>query len=142
MREFRVARKEAQEYYELPAYAGLTAAEGEVARPILDITRTLVSNNRARDYRHALAMLTEMDYITEADARLAVMATKGGSSPERKQYRLTHPTFAKFYLDDIETLAGNELPALNAFPDAPKRTRQTASRVGLREVKRTVRRSA
>jgi len=137
MVEFRAARKEAQEYHNLPMYQGMTSEEADIAKPILDITRSLVSNKRAADYKHALRLLMQLDYITEEQARLAIRATRAGTSQERKEFKMTHPLYAKYYNDDISEINGMALPELGAFPERKTAGRRT-SKVGVRDVRRSV----
>jgi hypothetical protein len=86
----------------MPAYRAMTTADARKASDTLRLASGLVQAGQARDQRQAFSML--MAYDSEG-VMLARRASKAGSNPERKRFRLEHPLFAKFYTDAAELAA-------------------------------------
>jgi hypothetical protein len=111
MRRLREARKQAREYFRIPAYAGMTVEEAERIQEILAITGDMVTNRQVPGYRAGLAALLERGLITEDEVRKAILAQRMGTNPERRAFALEHPEFAQFYRGFDESLG-----ALGSFP--------------------------
>lgn len=104
MQSLRVARKQAQEYYQIPAFRGLSLEEGDRASAVIAQAKALTSAGQAPTARVAYGMLMESGDATEEDVRLAIIASRAGSNIERKQYRVSHPEFARFYYNAADDL--------------------------------------
>jgi len=97
VRELREARKLAAEYYQIPAYRGMSVEEAEQASAVLNIANDLVAFGQARD-RHAALMILRRA-MDPAVFRLAYRAQIVGSNPARERFRHRNPLFAKYYSD-------------------------------------------
>lgn len=96
LREYREARALAKEYYAIPAYRGMSAADAQKANDVLSAANDMVSLGQARNRDHAFALLMRQDPQAVILARRAVRA---GPNPARKRWRTDprHKVFAKFY---------------------------------------------
>jgi hypothetical protein len=97
--EYRRARAQAKEYYQIPAFKGLTKEQSEKASEVLSMANSYVSVGAAPGRKQALQMLVDKGIISAQEANLALVAAKNGANPERKAFRVSHPEFAKFYSD-------------------------------------------
>ncbi len=96
MREYREARRQADEYYSIPAYRGMSLEDSREAGAILAAASDMVRFGQARSRDHALRLLSESD--PEA-VRLARRAARVGANPVRKGWRRdpAHAAFGRFY---------------------------------------------
>ena len=118
MRDFRLAQDEANQFYALPRYKGLSAADGERAGEILDLVRRLTANDQAANTAVALRYLQDAGAITLDDRRLALRASRLGTSKERQEFKRTHPLFARFYGDAVLSVNGVDAPEIGSQPDS------------------------
>jgi len=101
LRKFREAKAQAAQYYEIPAYVGMTTEESDRATDVISRAQALSSNGYASSRKAALAQLVQRGEITQQDMALAVRAAKVGPNPARKRFR-TDPgneAFRTFYQD-------------------------------------------
>ncbi|GIW17444.1 MAG: hypothetical protein KatS3mg064_0601 [Tepidiforma sp.] len=94
LREFREAQKLAKEYYQIPAYRGMSLEDAQRASEVLQVAQGLVRAGQARDTNRALAMMTASD---PEGVVLARRALRRGANPARRRFRLEHPEFGRFY---------------------------------------------
>jgi len=105
---YRKARKLANEFYDIPAYRGLSVEESEAASGAMAMASGLVSNGAARSRNHAYILLMEQGLLDEDAVLSAKLAVRAGSNPERKAFRAANPAFGRFYsatplFDQFET---------------------------------------
>lgn len=101
LREYREAQKLAKKYYDIPAYRGMTLKDSRRAGEILKLAQGMVQSGEARNTKHALALLTAYD---AEGVTLARRATRLGSNPQRRQFRLANPLFGRFYTNAASVL--------------------------------------
>lgn len=96
LRQLREARKLASQYYDIPAFRGMSVEDAEVARRIIQQATDMVAFGFARDRQHALGLLGAE---TPQGVRLARIALLRGPNPLRRQFRRDprNRLFAKFY---------------------------------------------
>lgn len=96
LREFREARKQAQAYYDIPAYIGMSKAESARASRVLQQANEMVSFGQALNRQHAFVLLIQDD---PEGVILAMRAAAGGSNIQRQLFRQDprNAAFAKFY---------------------------------------------
>ena len=99
LRKFRKAQKEAQQYYALPAYRGMTKEQADKANEVLTQANGMVSSKVAVSRAGALAQLIKAGKITAEDAALANRAARVGTNPERQKFKMEHELFRTFYSD-------------------------------------------
>src|SRR5690606_18364343 len=99
MQEFRRAQQQAREYYQIPAYRGMTIEDSRRATEVLNLVNAYVAAGEAANRRHAYQLVVARGLVTEEDVRLAIEAVKRGTNPERKKFRAEHAEFRKFYTD-------------------------------------------
>lgn len=92
LQRLRNAQKEAQQYYDIPPYAGLTLDQGNRAQRILSMAQGYAGGTLA-----ALSQLVSQGTITADDANLALIAQRLGTNPQRRQFTASRPDFAVFY---------------------------------------------
>jgi hypothetical protein len=110
LRAYRQASKLASEYYNIPAYRGMTVQESERATEVTAQANGLVSNGVAPTRYRALTMLIEKGTITAEDRVLVNRAASVGGNPARKAFRAANPEFGRFYSDT---------PGFDTFAAAP-----------------------
>ena len=94
LRRLREAKKLASQYYDLPAYRGMSTEDSEHASQILSMANDLVSYGKARNRADALRALMTFD---AEGVQLARRASRMGANPARARFRKQNPLFAEFY---------------------------------------------
>ena len=106
---YRQARKEAEEYYSIPAYRGLSLEEGNRLNEVIREAQAMVTAGTAYSRRHALAILYDTG---DEEQRQAVTHARLGKNRrrnhERDAFREAHALFRIFFSEGKITSSSSE----------------------------------